>query len=73
MNNKEKKIRLSIIVPCYRVEQYLPRCLDSLLAQSLKEIEIICVNDGSPDNSLCVLKDYRERYGSRIRIIDKKN
>ena len=45
-----KNIKLSIIVPCYKVEAYLPRCLDSLVNQTLKDIEIICINDGSPDN-----------------------
>ncbi len=68
-----KKIKLSIIVPCYKVEQYLPRCLDSLVNQTLKEIEIICINDGSPDNCLKILKDYKKKYGEKIVIIDKKN
>ncbi len=65
--------KLSIVVPCYKVEQYLPRCLDSLVGQTLEDIEIVCVNDGSPDGCLSILKEYRERYGSRIVIIDKKN
>jgi glycosyltransferase involved in cell wall biosynthesis len=42
-------IKLSVIIPCYKVEEYLPRCLDSLVKQSLNEIELICINDGSPD------------------------
>ena len=66
-------IKLSIIIPCYKVEEYLPRCLDSLVKQSLKEIELICINDGSPDNCLKILKDYRKKYGSKIVIIDKLN
>ena len=41
--------KLSIIVPCYKVEKYLPRCLDSLMNQTLEDIEAICINDGSPD------------------------
>ncbi len=65
--------KLSIIVPCYKVEKYLPRCLDSLVNQTLKEIEIICINDGSPDNCLQILKDYQEKYKDKIVIIDKKN
>lgn len=67
------RIKLSIIVPCYKVEQYLPRCLDSLVNQTLDDIEIICINDGSPDNCLDILKEYRNRYGDKICIIDKKN
>ena len=69
----EKKIKLSIIVPCYKVEEYLPRCLDSLVNQTLKDIEIICINDGSPDNCLKILKQYKKKYGKKIVIIDKIN
>lgn len=68
-----KKIKLSIIVPCYKVEEYLPRCLDSLVNQTLKDIEIICINDGSPDNCLKILKKYQKKYGDKIIIIDKRN
>lgn len=67
------KIKLSIIVPCYKVEKYLPRCLDSLVNQTLDNIEIICINDGSPDNCINILKDYQSKYGDKIVIIDKKN
>ena len=70
MKNKKK---LSIIVPCYKVEEYLPRCLDTLVNQTLQEIEIICINDGSPDNCLKILKDYQKKYPDKIVIIDKKN
>lgn len=65
-------IKISIIIPVYNVEKYLPKCLDSLLAQTLREIEIICVNDGSTDNSLNVLNEYANR-DSRIVIINKRN
>ena len=68
-----KKIKLSIIVPCYKVEKYLPRCLDSLVNQTLKDIEIICINDGSPDNCINILKNYKEKYENKIVIIDKEN
>ncbi len=64
--------KISIIVPCYNAEKYLPKCLDSLINQTLKDIEIICVNDGSTDGSLSVLKDYAKK-DSRIVIIDKEN
>lgn len=64
--------KVSIIVPIYNVESYLSRCLDSLLSQSLREIEIIAVNDGSSDNSLEMLKEYAKN-DKRIVIIDKEN
>ena len=66
------KIKVSIIVPVYNVEKYLSECLNSILSQTLHEIEVICVNDGSTDNSLAILKQY-ELKDSRIRIIDKIN
>ena len=69
----KKTKKLSIIVPCYKVEEYLPRCLDSLVNQTLEEIEAICINDGSPDNCLKILKKYQKKYGDKIVIIDKKN
>lgn len=65
--------KLSVIVPCYKVEKYLPRCLDSLVNQTLEEIEIICINDGSPDNCINILKEYKKKYPEKIVIIDKKN
>lgn len=65
--------KVSIIVPVYKTEKYLRKCLDSLVNQTLKDIEIICVNDGSPDNSLDILKEYREKYDDKIVIVDKKN
>ena len=68
-----KDIKLSVIIPIYKVEEYLPRCLDSLVNQSLEEIELICINDGSPDNSINILKDYRKKYGDKIVIVDKQN
>lgn len=66
------KKNISIIVPVYNVEQYLPTCMDSLVAQTLDNIEIICVNDGSTDASLSILREY-ERKDGRIKIIDKPN
>ncbi len=65
--------KLSIIIPCYKVEKYLTRCIDSLLEQTLEGIELVCINDGSPDGCLSIMKDYRSRYGDRILIIDKEN
>lgn len=67
-----KNPSVSIIVPVYNVEKYLARCLDSLINQSFKDIEIIAVNDGSTDNSLNILSNYAKK-DSRINIINKKN
>ena len=65
-------IKVSIIIPVYNAQKYLRRCLDSLINQTLKEIEIICINDGSTDNSLNILKEY-EQNDSRIIIINQEN
>ena len=66
------EIKVSVIIPVYNVEKYLRQCLDSVVNQTLKEIEIICVNDGSPDNSLSILQEYANR-DSRFIIIDQEN
>ena len=65
--------KLSVIVPVYNVEKYLRRCLDSLVNQSLDNIEVICINDGSKDSSLEILREYEKNYPDIIRIIDKEN
>ena len=64
--------KISIIIPVYNVENYLSECLDSIISQTLKDIEIICINDGSTDNSLKILQEYKTK-DNRITIIDKKN
>ena len=64
--------KVSVIIPVYNVEQYLRECLDSVINQTLKDIEIICVNDGSSDNSLEILNEYAQK-DSRIRIINQQN
>lgn len=66
------RVKVSVLVPIYNVEEFLPECLDSLVGQTLKEIEIICINDGSTDNSLKIIKSYANK-DERIRIINKKN
>lgn len=63
---------VSIIVPVYNVESYLAMCLDSLTCQSFEDIEIICINDGSTDNSLEILEHY-QKFDRRIKIINKEN
>ena len=65
-------IKASIIVPVYNTEKYLKKCLDSLVNQTLKDIEIICINDGSLDNSLQILKEY-EKKDNRIKIVNQRN
>ena len=64
--------KISIIVPVYNVENYLKECLDSLINQTLKEIEIICVDDGSADNSLKILQEYAGQ-DKRIKVLTQKN
>ncbi|HIW49537.1 MAG TPA: glycosyltransferase [Candidatus Blautia intestinavium] len=65
-------VKVSVILPVYNVEQYLEQCLDSIVGQTLKDIEIICVDDGSTDNSLNILKNYQKK-DPRIRLIEQKN
>ena len=65
-------IKISIIIPVYNAEKYLEQCLDSVLAQTLTSFEVICINDGSTDSSLEILKHYQER-DSRFTIFDIPN
>ena len=62
------KPKISVIIPCYNVEKYLRQCLDSVINQTLKEIEIICINDGSTDSTLQILKEYAT-HDNRIQTI----
>lgn len=70
--NIDYKPKISVIIPIYNTSEYLRECLDSAVNQTLKEIEIICVNDGSTDNSLDILKEYAEK-DNRFTIISHKN
>lgn len=65
-------VEISVIIPVYNVEKYLVECLDSVINQTFKDIEIICVNDGSTDSSLNILKKYQNKY-SRIKIFTQDN
>lgn len=65
-------IKISVIIPIYNTEKFLKKCLDSIVNQSLKEIEIIAINDGSTDESLTILQEYKEK-NSNLKIINKKN
>lgn len=64
--------KFSIIVPVYNVEKYLSYCLQSIINQTIKDLEIICVNDGSTDNSLSILEQYA-KWDRRIQIINQVN
>ena len=63
---------ISVVVPVYNTEPYLTRCLDSLCAQTYRNLEIICVDDGSPDNSINILEEFAAR-DSRVRVIRQTN
>jgi glycosyltransferase involved in cell wall biosynthesis len=63
----------SIIIPVYNVEAYLKECLDSVLSQNFDNVELICVNDGSTDGSLAILKDYQSRFTAKIKLINQLN
>ena len=65
-------VEISVIVPVYNVSEYLAECLESLINQTFRDIEIICINDGSSDNSLDILEDYKKR-DDRINIISQDN
>ncbi|HZJ78543.1 MAG TPA: glycosyltransferase [Clostridia bacterium] len=64
--------KVSVIVPVYKAEEYLPRCIESILAQTLKDIEILIVDDGSPDDCPKICDKYEKR-DKRIRVIHKQN
>lgn len=65
-------IKVSVIVPVYKVAKFLPKCLESLCAQTLKDIEIICVDDGSPDESPAILETWAKK-DKRIHVIHQEN
>ena len=64
--------KVSVIIPVYNTLEYLPKCLDSLVNQTLDDIELIIVNDGSPDDSHKLIKEYCEKYPN-IKYYKKKN
>lgn len=64
--------KISIIVPVYNVEEYLPKCLDSLITQTYPDIKIVCVNDGATDNSKKILQEYAKK-DARIKVISQTN
>lgn len=66
-------MKVSVIVPVYNVENYLEKCLNSLINQTLKEIEIIVVNDGTLDNSQTIIDEYKCKYSDKITSLKKEN
>ena len=70
--NKKNYYKISVLVPCCNVEKYIKQCMDSIVSQTLKDIEIICINDGSKDSTLDILKGYANK-DTRVKIIDKPN
>ena len=67
-----KMSKVSIIIPIYNVEKYIAKCLDSLIRQTFKDIEIIAISDGSPDNSKAIVLEYAKK-DKRIKFIEKEN
>lgn len=66
-------MKLSYIIPVYNVEKYLRQCVDSVLAQTMDEYEIILVDDGSPDNCPAICDEYKEKYPDIVKVIHKEN
>ena len=67
------EIKVSVIVPIYNTEKFLRKCIESIINQTLHEIEIILINDGSTDNSHNICLEYVEKYPKKIRYINNKN
>ncbi len=65
--------KVSIVVPIYNLEKYVPRCLDALVNQTLEDIEILCVNDGSKDSAPQIIEDYKSRYPNKVKTFHKEN
>lgn len=65
--------KLSIVALVYNLEKYLPRCLDALVNQTLQEIEILCVDDGSTDSAPQIIEEYAKKYPNKIKTFHKEN
>ena len=65
--------KVSIVALVYNLQDYLPRCLDALVGQTLQEIEILCVDDGSTDNAPQIIEEYAKRYPDKIKVFHKEN
>lgn len=69
----EKQFDVSVVIPVYNMEAYLDRCMKSVLAQTLQNIEIILVDDGGTDSSVSMCDDYASSYPDKVCVIHKKN
>ncbi len=69
---EKKQPKVSVVIPMYNVKKYLAKCIESVVNQTLEDIEIICVNDGSTDNTLEIAREF-EAKDPRVKVIDKKN
>lgn len=67
------KVKLSIVAAVYNLEKYLPRCLDALVNQTLQEIEILCVDDGSTDSAPQIIDEYAKKYPNKVKAFHKPN
>ena len=65
--------KLSIVALVYNLEKYLPRCLDALVNQTLEDIEILCVDDGSTDSAPQIIEEYAKKYPSKVKAFHKEN
>lgn len=72
MKDKKMKVKISVVIPVYNSEKYIRRCVDSVLAQTYQEWELVLVDDGSTDNSLSILQEY-ESKDERIKVIHQNN
>lgn len=70
---EKNSIKVSVVVLVYNLEKYLPRCLNALVNQTLKEIEILCVDDGSTDSAPQIIDDYAKKYPNLIKAFHKEN
>lgn len=64
--------RITVIVPVYNVEQYLRRCIESILRQSFQDFELICINDCSPDGCQAILEEYQRKYPQKVRVFENE-
>ena len=67
------KVKLSIVVAVYNLEEYLPRCLEALVNQTLQDIEILCVDDGSTDSAPQIIDEYAKKYPQKVKAFHKPN
>ncbi len=68
-----ENIEISVIIPVYNSEKYIVKCLDSLKAQSMKEIEVIIINDGSTDRTKDLIEEYQNAHQLKIRLYSREN